>query len=170
MKRVIAYYGILCGVILTLYVRLLDLSKLIYTTTWGKYLGYLAILILPICIYLTIIQIRRHSQKLLFRHSVFAGLLIALLTATTYCAYMFVDIRFFNARHLKNVFQFTRDEMTKAGYRVSEINARITEMKLHYFSAQPYFNTYWMYLAMGLFYGIIFYFIFRFKPLSKKSI
>ncbi len=163
-------YGLICGVVLTLYVRLLDISQVIYNTSWGVYLGYLAILILPACIFLALREIRRKHQSIRFRQAISAGLLVSCLAATVYSAYMFVDIHFFDARHLKNLFDYTSSSMQKAGYSASDIQEKIRSMNAHYYSGKPYISTYLWYLVLGTFFSIIFFLFLRKSNPSKNQI
>lgn len=154
-------YGLICGLALTLYVRMLDLSKVIYNTNWGVYLGYLAILILPACIFMALRSIKKERQTLLFRHAFPAGLLVSLLAAAIYSAYTFVDIQFFHARHLNNLFEFTASSMQKAGKTSPQIQAEIEGMKAHYYSAKPYVNTFIWYIVLGTVFTVIFFLFLR---------
>jgi hypothetical protein len=163
MYKSIIVYGGICGVLLTFYVNMLDLSGVIYNTSWGAYLGYLAVLILPLCIFIALRDWSKSYQKLLLKHALFISLFTSFLAATIYSAYTFIDIQFFDAQHLKNLFSYTQREMEKAGYTAADISSRLVQMRNHYFSFQPYMNTYIWYLAMGLVYGFIFHLVFRFR-------
>jgi hypothetical protein len=169
MYKSIIIYGAICGVLLTLYINMLDLSGVIYHTTWGAYLGYLAILILPICIFIALRDWRKTSSKILLRHALIISLFTSFLAATIYSAYTFIDIRFFNAQHLDNLFAYTQEEMKRAGHSAAEISDRMAQMRSHYFSIQPYMNTYIWYLAMGLVYGFMFHFVFRLKQPKQTT-
>jgi len=164
------FFGLICGLLLTIYVQVLDMTQIIYTTSWGAYIGYLAILILPTCIFLTLREIKRKYQSLRFTQAIGAGLLVSCVAATTYSAYTFVDIHFFDARHLKNLFDYTVNSMQKAGRSATEIQKRLTEMKAHYFSLKPYISTYLWYLVMGAFFSIVFYFLLRMSNSKQTSI
>ena len=168
MKRAFIFYGLIAGIVLTAYVTMLDYSRIIYTTSWGRYVGYLAILILPLCIYLAINEWSKQQRHLLYRHALGISLTVALLAGSIYSAYTFIDIHFFDASHLKNLFAFTADEMKQQGNTLSEINERLNRMKGHYYSYKPYVNTYLWYIIMGLGYSVIFFFVFRLK--QKKQL
>jgi hypothetical protein len=162
-------FGLVCGVALTVYVRALDLSRIIYTTSWGAYVGYLAILILPACIYLAFRELRK-KQPLLFRQAMLSGLFVSVLTATVYSAYVFVDLHFFDARHLSNLFEYTVSDMRRAGYSAAEIQAKLSSMKQHYYSARPFISTYISYMVLGAFFSLVFYFMLRRSGQSKNQI
>ena len=160
-KRPVLLFGIICGIVLTIYVRMLDISRVIYNTSWGAWLGYLAILILPVCIFLALRELRKKQESFRYRHALLAGLLVSCITATIYSAYMFVDIYFFDARHLNNLFEYTVSSMKKDGYNAAAIQEKIQRMKNHYFSAKPYINTYLWYLVLGSFFSSVFFFFLR---------
>lgn len=168
MKRLIIFYGLIAGSVLTTYVTMLDYTRIIYTTSWGPYVGYLAILILPLCIYLALNEWSKQQQRLLYKHVLALSLTVALLAGSIYSAYTFVDIQFFDASHLKNLFDFTADEMKMRGKSTVEVNERLTHMRAHYLSYQPYINTYLWYISMALLYSVIFFFVFRLK--QKKQL
>jgi hypothetical protein len=168
-KMPVLLYGLICGIALIIYIRLLDISKVIYDTSWGAYLGYLAILILPACIFLTLREIKIKNASIRFKQALTAGLLVSCITATVYSAYVFVDINFFDARHLNNLFEYTVNTMKKEGYSPTDIQNRIGVMKTHYFSAKPYVSTYIWYLVLGTFFSIIFFFLLR-KSNPKNQI
>jgi hypothetical protein len=169
MKITPLYYGLICGIALTAYVQLLDRSQLIYTSNFGTYLGYLAILILPLCIFLAFRELRKKGIPFKFGKILFAGLLVSCLTATVYSAYVFVDMRFFGASHLKNLFEYTGMSMKKKGYSDAEILAQIEGMKLHYYSLMPYISTYVSYIVLGFLFSVLFFFILK-KPNKNQSI
>jgi|JI7StandDraft_1071085.scaffolds.fasta_scaffold34005_2 hypothetical protein len=161
MKRLLIFYGLMAGVLLTGYVTMLDYTRIIYETSWGQYAGYLAILILPICIYLALHELSKQQRQLLYRQSVLFSLVVSLLAATCYSAYTFIDIHFFDASHLKNLFTYTGEQMEAEGKTLAEIQERINRMQQHYHSSKPYISTYVWYVCMGLVYSVLFFFVFR---------
>jgi hypothetical protein len=163
------YYGLACGIALTVYVQLLDRSQLVYTSNWGAYLGYLAILILPLCIFLAFRELKKRNVPFKFGNILLAGLLVSCLTATVYSAYVFVDIRFFGTSHLRNLFEYTGRSMKREGYSDVDILAQIDRMKLHYYSFRPYISTYVSYIVLGLLFSVLFFFILK-KPNKNQSI
>lgn len=160
----------LSGLLLLVYINALDRSKLIYTTEWGAYLGYLAILILPLFIFLTLKKIRQNEGKLKFVTAILHGQLIAFISAVVYSAYTAIDVHLMNAAHLKNQFEFTVSEMRKAGNSEAEINQRIQTLKDHYWSIQPYVNTFIWYFVLALIFAAIFYLLFRIKFKTQSYI
>ena len=167
MQRSIIFFGILFGILLIIYVRLLDVSEVIYSDGWGRYLGYLAVLILPLSIFFTLRQIRLHSGPTSFFRTVSIAAQVAIIASTVYCVYMWSDIQFFNASHLENTFKYEALEMKLAGHSDEDVSSRLKKLKEHYFSASPYINTYTMYLAMGLVYGCLFHLFFRIKKSNQ---
>jgi len=169
MKRNLVLYGLLAGIFLTAYVNLLDYSKIIYQTTWGMYAGYLAILILPLCIYFALNELRKKQGELLFKQSLMVSMLIALMASTIYSAYTFIDIHFFDAAHLHNLFDFTAQKLKAEGKSITEVQERLESLHKHYFSYKPYTYTFIWYVGMGLLYGILFFFIYKFRYRKQVS-
>lgn len=163
MQRSILFFSTLCGIILIVYVRLLDISGILYSDGWGRYLGYLAILILPLCTYFALRQVRVQTGPLSFLRSLAVSLSVAFIASTVYCIYIWADNHIFNASHLENTFEYEALEMKLAGRSEEEVTEHLKRLKEHYFSSKPYINTYTMYLAMGIVYGSVFYFVFRVK-------
>lgn len=163
-------YGIVAGIVLVAYVRLLDVTRLIYTTSWGTWLGYLAIIILPVAVFLALRTRKKQQGTLQFGEAVILGLAVSFITASVYCIYTFVDFQFFNGSQLRNLFDYTRTAMEENGSSQAEIEKTISEMKRHYDSAKPYTNTYIWYLAMGLVCSIVSWLLLRLRPLSKANL
>ncbi len=163
MFRICLRNGLFSGLLLLVYVNVLDRTRLIYTTTWGAYLGYLAILILPFFIFLSLKKVRQKEGKLKFLPAILHSQLIAFISAVVYNTYMAIDVHCLNAGHLKNQFEFTIAEMKKSGSSDLEINQRIQTLKDHYWSMQPYINTFVWYIILALIFACIFYFLFRIK-------
>lgn len=171
MNRTIFYYGTLAGILLTIYVTMLDATKIIYTTIWGAYLGYLAILILPVALFFALRQHVKETKTIAFKHTAVICLLISITTATVYSLYTLIDHSFFDSQHQRNYLEFTRQEMIKAGKTAEEVTQKIEKMKAHYLSYKSYMGTYIWYLAFGFIYTPLFYFLFRFKlrkPIPKN--
>ena len=169
MKRHYFTYGLAAGLLLTVYVTMLDRSRIIYTSTWGAYLGYLAILILPACIYLALHETSREKRRLFFRQSLMVSLVVAFLAASIYSAYTFADIHFFGATHLQNLYDYTEQGLKDEGRSMAEIQARMNRMREHYLSFKPYLYTYTWYLVMGLIYSVIFFFVFKLRYRRQLS-
>lgn len=169
MTKAIVYYGTLGGLLLTFYVTLLDVSKIIYTSEWGTYLGYLAILILPAVLFFAIRRHLEQNNTLLFKQAAAICMLISFCTATVYSVYSFIDIHFFDARHLKNLFAFTERELLNAGKSAEEVATKLSRMKAHYYSYQSYLGTYIWYGAFGLIYTVLFYYLYRLNLIKPKS-
>lgn len=171
MKRTIFYYGILAGISLTTYVSLLDASKIIYTSILGSYLGYLAILILPVALFFALRQHVKETKALSFLHTAVICTLISITTATVYNVYTLIDHSFFDSRHQRNYQEFTRQDMIKAGKTADEVAQKIEKMQAHSISYKSYMGTYIWYLVSGFIYTPLFYFLFRFKlrkPILKN--
>ncbi len=171
MNRSIFYYGTLAGILLTIYVTMLDASKIIYTSIWGAYLGYLAILILPVVLFFALRQHVKETKRIVFKHFVLICLLISLTTATVYNMYSLIDNSFFDSRQQHNYLEFTKKEMIEAGNSLDEVAQKIEKMKAHYLSYKAYMGTYIWYVAFGLIYTPLFFFLFRIKhrkPILKN--
>jgi hypothetical protein len=169
MKRNILSFGIGSGVLLTVYILLLDLTRVIYETTWGQWLGYLAIVILPIAVWLAMQKLKKQQDTWLFRHSLTVSLSIAIVAASVYSAYTFVDVHFFGATHLQNLFSFTEKQMRQEGATAAAINEQLDRLRGHYSSWKPYRNTYIWYTAMGVIYGSLFHLILLFQTKRKPK-
>lgn len=155
MQKYKLTYGLVAGIILILYIRLLDFTKIIYTTSWGAWLGYLAIIILPVAIFRALRMRKKQQGVLSFRQAVLLSFIISFITASVYCLYTLVDVQLFEGSQFRNVIAYTRTAMKENGNSQAEIEKTISEMKRHYNSTKPYMNTYKWYLAIGIVCGAI---------------
>jgi hypothetical protein len=137
----------------------------IYSREWGAWLGYLAIVILPVCIFAALRYLPHPAP---FSKSLATGLLVAFIAATMYAAYTFIDIHFFDSPHLRNLYSYTEKALSDEGKSTAEIEAELQRMQAHYASWKPYTGTYAWYLASGLIYTSLFHFAFRLKRLPAK--
>ncbi len=80
-----------------------------------------------------------------------------------------MDIHFFDARHLKNLYDYTISSMQKDGHKPAEIQEQIQGMNAHYHSYRPYLSTYISYIVLGIFFSLVFFLLLRKSNLQKDQ-
>lgn len=168
MLKTIFKYGVIGGAAVCLYVFTLTYSGAVFSNGPAQYLGYLAIVIMPLCTFLALKEMRDKAadKKLTLANALVAGLLLSLIAACLYCAVTWVEYEVFDNPYRRKLIDATRQEMTAAGKPETEIEHRIGMLNAHYDSFKPYVNTVVWYLGLGTLYTLVSFLLLRYflKP------
>lgn len=167
MNKIILKYGTLAGIVMTIYLYLTYSSGFIYRSEKHAYIAYLTILILPICIFLALKELKNTGAAPSLKNSILSGLYIAFVCAAVYSFYVWVNSHFFNMSANQKMFEHLEYKMLAEGKSTADIQASIEKYRAHYLSWKPITGTFLSMLPLGAFYALIFHFLLHKK--TKKN-
>lgn len=168
MLRTSLKYGAIGGFIVLVYVSTLTYTGLTFKEGIGPVLGYLAIVIMPICTFLAIKEFKnKYSRaKLRFIDAMAVGLLVSIIAAMLYNGLRWAENNLIGNTYSDYLVETTRLAMEAEGKTSTEIDTAIKSTRDYYKSWKPFRNTLKWYTGLGTIYslGSFFWLRYFYKP------
>ena len=166
--KTVIRYGALGGAIVMLYTTILTRTGIIFHNGIGAYLGYIAIVIMPVCTYLAIreMHIRYFQRRISLKYALLTGLLVSIIAASLYSSIKWAEHTLFTDVYREYLIDQTREVLRSEGTEEELVEKRIAEIKDHYASWAPVRNTFIWYISLGALYSLASFLILKFftKP------
>ncbi len=168
MIRTALKYGAIGGGLVLVYVSFLTYTGLTFKDGIGPILGYLAIVIMPICTFLAIKEFKNKMSrsKLRFLDAMIVGLLVSIIAALLYSGLRWFEINVIGDAYGDYLVEAKRIGMESKGKSELEIQEKIQSTRDYYKSWKPFRNTMIWYVLLGTIYslGSFFWLRYFYKP------
>lgn len=121
------------------------------------YIGYLVIVIMPICTFLALKDLKVHiyNGQLPFIPALITGVSVSLLAFLVFSGLKWTEDLLFEDKYEQYLIEVTIDELKEKGAEASEIKERIDSIIAKNNSWKPLKNRFKWYMKLGLLYTII---------------
>lgn len=164
-------FGLIGAIIVLTYTEILSRSEIIFSGNLGAYLGYLAIIIMPICTYLAIREFAHKftDKKPKLHNAILVGLATSIIASILFSCGNLLLNSVFSPSFQNSLIQKTTESMTENGNSAEEIELRIAAIRAHYASWKPLINNLIWYVGLGFIYSIGSFLILKLShSLNKK--
>jgi hypothetical protein len=170
MIKTILKYGLIGGLAMVAYLNITYETGIMYSQTWLAYLATMAVVLIPISIFLALRELKRKQYNgcLPFLPSLVGGVAIAVLGAAVYCLFYFVDMQFFNQRQMRETIEMQAEQLRTTGTPEPEITAKVQKMRTAHLTITPYKNILFWYARMGVLYACAAWLLLNIKQLKNK--
>lgn len=169
LKRAIRY-GIIGGATGSLYITLIVQTGMVFASGPQRYLGYLAIIVMPVCTFLALKEIRNKADggRIGFGKALLAGLVVSLSAAAVFMAYTWFDHEVLHDPYGRRMMEETQKTMQEQGKSADEIDQVLMQMEQRSHSFKPYLSTLIWYTLIGIVYSAVSYLLLRYFIRPRK--
>ena len=165
-------YGLMGALIVLLYTQILHRSQILFSDKIGAILGYLAIVIMPICTFLAIREFsnRYTGKNPKIGYAILVGAITSVIASIIFSSGTRALDAILGGSYQETLIQRTTVSMQENGNSPEEIQTRIMAIKAFYGSWKPVLNNLTWYVSLGFIYSIGSFVILKLNYTLKKQV